>query len=343
MVHEPGLSSPLRAGGLVYSQFYGSSKEVVDAAKTYPFQNQGLEEMALDPKIRKTVNKLSGGRRRDLRVVENVYLASKRRLDVSTRDSDQKSFGVREEHRVTWAVFRALIERLEEEDDGEQQIMMDQAPSYVWAIQSSAFFRYVRRNSDRFATGFEVVAAQAHAEYYTWEQTKMMAMFLRCLQFSVAGSNLSRESALWWGRRTRKVRNDNPTERTWYGLGFSLTLPRYGYCWMEPRFNWATLIFHPDFTDNVLFGNSTLRRQYLKHGGQVQDFFDTTRRLDLAVVWLQRAQNHAVVRGNIIRYIVHLCLRQFRIDTMEKLSGVLPAYEDEARGGLEPFTYKYLT
>jgi hypothetical protein len=41
--------SRLWEGGLVYSQFYSSVKELVDAAKSFPFQNEGLEELALDP------------------------------------------------------------------------------------------------------------------------------------------------------------------------------------------------------------------------------------------------------------------------------------------------------
>jgi hypothetical protein len=36
----------------VYSQFYASAKKMIDAAKTFPFQNDGVEEMTLDPQIR---------------------------------------------------------------------------------------------------------------------------------------------------------------------------------------------------------------------------------------------------------------------------------------------------
>ena len=41
--------SQLRKGGLIYSQFYGSVKEITDVAKYMPFDNDGLEDMALDP------------------------------------------------------------------------------------------------------------------------------------------------------------------------------------------------------------------------------------------------------------------------------------------------------
>jgi hypothetical protein len=38
-----------RKGGLIYSQFYNSVKEIFDAVKCYPFQNDYIKKMALDP------------------------------------------------------------------------------------------------------------------------------------------------------------------------------------------------------------------------------------------------------------------------------------------------------
>ena len=69
--------SRLRQGGLVYSQFYASVKEVIDAAKTYPFQNDGMEEMALDPQIRQGARQAADGNRRSVKVVERAHYASK--------------------------------------------------------------------------------------------------------------------------------------------------------------------------------------------------------------------------------------------------------------------------
>lgn len=41
-----------REGGLIYSQFYNSVKEIYDANKCFPFANDAMEELALDPNIR---------------------------------------------------------------------------------------------------------------------------------------------------------------------------------------------------------------------------------------------------------------------------------------------------
>jgi hypothetical protein len=44
----------------VYSQFYASVKEVLDAAKTFPFHNEGLEELALSPLLQKGLPQARG-------------------------------------------------------------------------------------------------------------------------------------------------------------------------------------------------------------------------------------------------------------------------------------------
>ena len=134
---------------------------------------------------------------------------------------------------------------------------------------------FLWRSADKFATGFEVVRAQCRKELVTWEQTKMMVMFLRCLRFVFGGHLLSRESAIWWSRRETHV-GELPRLRVWIGLGFSNTLPRHGYCWIEPRIDWNRLQFQSHVTDNVLFGNRVLQGQYVRRGKQLRAFVDIT-------------------------------------------------------------------
>ena len=104
--------SKLRDGGLIYSQFYSSVKEVSDATKCFPFENDGLEELALDPQIRQGARHASGGHRRDAKILERAYCASKHRAYHALLDSRKKSFGIREEHRICWSLFQGLIGKL---------------------------------------------------------------------------------------------------------------------------------------------------------------------------------------------------------------------------------------
>ena len=334
--------SKLREGGLVYSQFYGSTKEISDATKCYPFENDGLEELALDPQIRKGAKQAIGGRRRDAKVIERAYCASKRRTQVALTDSMNKSFGIREEHRVRWSLFLGLVARLEVDLDEEMEVLLEDCPEYAWCIRTRVYLNYLWRNADKYATGFEIVLARSNREHVTWEQTKMMAVFLRCLRFVFGGHMLERESALWWSRRDRP-----PTEeregRTWYGLGFCNTLKRYGYCWLEPRFDWKKVQFLEEVTDRVLFGNGTLRGQYLKRGGQVRDFFGAIRQLELAIEWVDLYQADEEALERLLGWMAHICLRQFRQDVMEAVKGdIREERVEEALMGDEGFSHEYL-
>jgi hypothetical protein len=267
----------------------------------------------------------------------------------------QKSFGARQEYRISWELFNRIEDLLITQDEpgqplhselasAREELTSSECPPYVWPVQTAVFLKYLWRNINKFAAGFEVVRALARTDLVTWEQTKMMAMFLRCLRFSLGGYDYRQESALWWSRRDRVVPEQDEQRQTWYGLGFSNTLPQYHYCWFEPRFNWVQLVFLSHITDQVLFGNRLLRDRYLSRGGQAQNFFQLTRQLDLALEWLRIHQARPVIVDRLLFWIIHICLRQFRVDILHKVKKELE--EDEAKQallGLQPFCYEYFT
>jgi hypothetical protein len=328
--------SKLRQGGIVYSQFYSTVKEISDASKCLPFDNDGLEELALDPQIRRGARDLARGRRRDIKIIERAYCASKQRARDALNNSRRKSFAIREEHRITWTLYQALLARIRLENPEDWDIVMTECPSYAWAINTDVYLNFLWRSADKFATGFEIVRAHCYKELVIWEQTKMMAMFLRCLRFVFGGHQLQRESALWWSRR------ELPT-RIWYGLGFCNTMPRYQYCWLEPRLDWNQLTFREEITERVLFGNDMLRGQYLRRGGQVRDFFGATRQLELALMWIDRHHQNRPIRDRLVSWIVHICLHQFRVDILSNVKSELsPDYREEALRDTQPFSFEYL-
>ena len=333
--------SQLREGGLIYSQFYGSVKEISDATKCKPFDNDGLEELALDPQILKGARNAAGGHRRDASIIENAYRASKCRAKIALTDSRGKSFGIREEHRITWELFQGLRYRLEEEDRRSLEVVLEDCPTYAWAIKTEKYLDFLWRSADKFATGFEVVRARCRQDLITWEQTKIMAMFLRCLRFVFGGHQLRRESALWWSRRERTV-DETGRLKVWIGLGFCNTLERYGYAWIEPRIDWTGLRFKPDITDYALFGNAVLRGQYLRRGGQVQAFFDLTRRTDLALDWLEQYLDNERVRDRLLMWTIHICLEQFRKDVLTSIKHeIRTEYHGDALSGKHGFCKEY--
>jgi hypothetical protein len=335
--------SILYSGGLRYSQFYGSVKEVSDVMQLRPFENDSLEEMALDPTILKGARSIIRGHGTQPKVIENAYLQSKRRARFALEDSERKSFGLREEHRVTWPLFQGVRSRLLQESREQLEVFLDDCPPYAWPVQTKVYLDYIRRNVNKFAAGFEIVKSRCRPGMVSWEETKTMAMFLRCLRFVFAAHTIKRENALWCSRRERSFEN-SPQVQVWIGLGFCNTLSRYGYCWLEPRIDWDRLAFYPDVTDNVMFGNGALRSQYLRRGGEARHFFDTTRRMELAIGWLQDHHHNPPVRTRLLSWMVHLCLQQFRTDVLSAIPRDIK--EDRLKDALlgeEPFCHDYLT
>ena len=349
MLHDTGSltsvtpkKSKHREGGLIYSQFYNSVKEIYDANKCFPFANDAMEELALDPHIRNATRNILGGGRRDAKTVEVGYLASKQRTHHALRDARRKSYGIREEHRVTWSVFQGLKDRLNFDNTQHSVNSVTGCPSYAWAVKTEIFVDFVWRSVDKFATGFEIVKARSRKDFTTWEQTKMMAMFLRCLRYVCGGHLLEQEGALWHSKREKMV-GEPPRLRLWYGLGFKNTLAVYKYCWLEPRIDWNVIQFKSDVTDDILFGNKTLQGQYMRRGKQARGFFDISRQLESALDWVEKYQDNDRLCDRLVSWIVHICLLQFRLDVISAVKAeVKPEEQEEALKGEQGLSYEYL-
>jgi hypothetical protein len=112
------ISSPVDScaykTGLIYSQFYGLIKISFDAAKVYIFNNEALENIALDPGYVQTLKQAGKGVAFSQKTCEISYLHSKARANANFLDNQWRSYGTREEHRVSMAVAERIIEHWEQ-------------------------------------------------------------------------------------------------------------------------------------------------------------------------------------------------------------------------------------
>jgi hypothetical protein len=81
------LRSWLRRGGFLYGQMYSLTKEIVDTARIYPFQNPDLWLLTLDPQLRNGMQSIGGKPASGKHITDRAYLASKRRCHYSLIDS----------------------------------------------------------------------------------------------------------------------------------------------------------------------------------------------------------------------------------------------------------------
>ena len=308
----PARGSTLQLGGLACSQLYASYKEALDAAKTYPFANIGLEELALDPKIRRTFANAAESTPRSVEVLQRAYAHCKVRLSKSTMHSVNKSFGVREEYRITLRLFLAIMKLLREDEDIDAEETTTEVLPYVWPVRTKLFMKYLWGNANKFAAGFELVANSCAPAEVTWEQTKSMIMFLRCLRYCTGSSVLAEDSSLWTG----KIESENGA---WHGLGFGASMKKFGYAWMRPLMDWKQLIFKEKYSRQIRFGNFSLALQYKARWESIRNIKTNYINIEACRGWMSRYKSNEA-RAEVIKCMIHLCLQQFRLDVTAYLN-----------------------
>lgn len=269
---ETRRSSPQRQAGLYYSQFYASVKEVFAAGNTYPFTNTGIETLALDPQLRKTWQTVGGGLSHNPVALNRAYLTTKQRCYAALQGSIQKDFGLREEHRVSQALFNQILREFQDRQQFTTRFLgVTNRVESCYTLPTSTLLRWFRWNINKFCVGFEMVYSLNDRHFVTWEHTRMMLMFLRCLPFSYSGGLLERVSGCWrdvWFR-------PDPTQpdglRRCEGLGFQRNMQQSGYGWFLDKIDWEMMVFRQPAAQYIQFNNPSLQAAYHARYAQVRD------------------------------------------------------------------------
>ncbi|KAJ4288629.1 hypothetical protein N0V90_011866 [Kalmusia sp. IMI 367209] len=158
MTIETHRSSKSRAGGLLYSQFYSSIKEMFAAGNAYSFTNAAIETLALGPKLRKTWQHVGAGLSHDPVALIRAYLYTKLRRHYTIYGSTQKCFGTREEHRVSKKLFSQIDARIQQRrlDTLRFRSAQDSNRSY-YILTTSTMLKWLRWNINKLCVGFEMV------------------------------------------------------------------------------------------------------------------------------------------------------------------------------------------
>ncbi|SPJ87886.1 uncharacterized protein FTOL_12355 [Fusarium torulosum] len=312
---ETGKRSSRRAAGLLYSQFYSSVKEVFAAGNVYPFTNTAIETLALDKKLRKTWELVGGGLSHQPAALIKAYLYTKLRCHYALLGSMQKSFGIREEHRVSKELFHAIDSRIRSRELHEKRLIIptdDNSPYY--SFTSDTLLRWVRWNINKFCLGFEMVYSFQDPHFVTWEHTRIMLMFLRCLRFSYTGGLIQKVGGCWQDVRQQPDARQPNGLRRHEGLGFKLTMEKYGYAWFLDKIDWNTLTFRQPYAAYMMFNNPSMQNVYRARYHQVRDVRIDFIRVNKAYQWMLEFSSISTCLNLMERYLRELCLCAFRKD-----------------------------
>ena len=265
--------------GLVYTQFYNLVKNAFDAAKVYPFENEALENLALDPDYVESLKHVGKGANTfSTKVCRTSYLHSKQRTHAALLDNQWRSFGTREEHRLSLALVLRVVGRWrqwQEQSEAHErhlaQLREDVGMPHFF-FYSPDIFAFLRAQINRFCFLFEQV--------YSWlgpshslEEFVMMTLALRTLRFSYGSSVLAAESTLYkdkWDTQAGAAREG-------LGLGVAMTQCRFG--WLLPKIEWATFRVRAEHSSQLVVGMPLLHSSYHRRWRQVRDLGDVHLRL----------------------------------------------------------------
>ena len=107
--------SMIRKGGLMYTQLYAMNKLQFDAFKRFPWDDgdDTMAMMALDNGYREALWATVGAKAVDLNRCRKSYNHSGRRFLMGSRLNKDRSWGAREEHRVSLALLQAINSELQ--------------------------------------------------------------------------------------------------------------------------------------------------------------------------------------------------------------------------------------
>jgi hypothetical protein len=168
--------------GLVYSQFYNLIKTPFDTSKVYIFDNEALENLALDPGYVRSLQQEGGGITFLKAVCEFGYLHSKKRAHANLVDNRWKSYGIREEHRISLTMMEEICEQWRQWDLYDDEIDDARPPLPYYVVPTHELLGFLYAQINKYCFLFEHILAHT-AMTYSLPETIVMVVALRALRF----------------------------------------------------------------------------------------------------------------------------------------------------------------
>src|SRR5579864_9351822 len=129
--------SMIRRGGLIFSQFYMMDKGQFDATKHLPWDDDDdtMAMMALDSVYQEALRSTIGAKIMDMKTCRSSYNHCGRRFMLGVRMNDARSWGAREEHRMSLALLMAVNAELQSRGNPEIRRKETRTQFYVHKTQ----------------------------------------------------------------------------------------------------------------------------------------------------------------------------------------------------------------
>ena len=336
---ETKRQSTLRQAGLLYAQLYNTSKEIFAVGKQYPFGNEALDTLALPAALVQVLQHAGGGRAHSRATVLRGYLHTKARCHLALQGAQDRSYGTREEYRVTATLLSALDGEMEARGgNGVLHVPpRDVAPPPFYCHTTDDALQWLRWNLNRLCLAVELVYSIRPARQLHWEHSRVAMAFLRALHYGLGGQGASPSHCreLWISERTQPPGEGEETGTIIEGLGWGETMQRYGFAWFLDKFDWGPMLFREPHRTRLAIRLPSLLGSYIPRYGEVRQLLDDWVFLHDVFRQLEACRGHRPRARKILVLLADLCLTAFRREVFQRLSTVERLRGPRAAAALE--------
>ncbi|KAG0123463.1 hypothetical protein HOY82DRAFT_544235 [Tuber indicum] len=223
---EYSKNSKLAKQGLHYSQSYSPIKCLFDAAGSFPFENSSLDYLSLSSELIKSwqANGPNGlGLSFDIKKLQQAYIHSRDRVLSALEGTKRRkmSFGVRQEHRLSYLLFQKLCSL-------QSSLEVGNVSATCLQYNNMDIFHYLETNFLRFGLGLEYSFTRINQTLnnHSDDLSKIFRMFLQFQKASYSHVLLESFGDLWRYNSIHNSKKDYP------GLGMKIQLEIFNFAWL---------------------------------------------------------------------------------------------------------------
>jgi hypothetical protein len=336
---EFGRTSTQRSNGWIYSQAYNSVKEIFDAAKVKPFRAGFLDKLTWDPDVRTMLEKRGKAVLATQKQLKCNYLSSKNWMSKALIAGETLSYGVREEHRISFAFFERMRTALDAIGKWDQPAVCTDVEVPYWQLPSETYLTHLAYNINKFSFAFEWLLGQQQSSSISYAHSMVLQMLLRALQCSFDSMDPQQTPSLW---QTSYEVKRLQTQRL--GMGMSQTLRGAGYAWLLGRIDWDRLVFRTEISSQIGFADLVLHDSYRRRWPAVKDAKDDLKKLEMIGHWLALYSSNEGLCSEILTFMIGFLHQVFRKDFFRSIQELVRAERlEEALDGRVMLCWDSLT
>jgi len=304
--------SVIRRGGLVFSQFYMMNKLQFDTTKHFPWDDDDdtMAAMAVDSVYREALRSAVGAKAMDMKDCRTSYNHCGRRFVLGVRMNDSRSWGAREEHRMSLALLMAV--NVELQSRGNPELRRTETRTQFYVHKTQVVNQFMESVTLPLARWYQEVLGMAAEGMLGIDRQKLAILLCLLVKNSYGGALLQKHGLIW----EKKVkRGDEPEE---YGLGLKDVIDEYGFGWLNPAiFDWESNNFARGIAERFPFPVRCLERRYQAKKRERKVMVELLQEVDQAtgrIRLLGNSPEDRLSRKVLIWWLAMRIIKQYHMD-----------------------------